>query len=219
MKKYQLSIGQKQISIYPSTSPAAPVIYLNSVEDTTYSLPNAPDVSIVVISGLDWNAELSPWPSPSIFKGAPLFCGSADQYLEILLHEIAPKAEALLPHPISWRGLAGYSMAGLFAVYALYQTDFFTRIASVSGSLWFPGIREYVFSQKMKARPDRIYFSLGDREHKTHNAAMRPVKENTEAIEDFYHQAGIRTIFETNPGNHFTDPTERTEKGIAWLLH
>ena len=219
MKKYQLSIGQKQISVYPSTSPDTPVIYLNSVEDTAYSLPNAADASLVVISGLDWNAELSPWPSPSIFKGAPPFCGNAGQYLDFLLHEIAPKAEALLPHPISWRGLAGYSMAGLFAVYALYQTDFFTRIASVSGSLWFPEIREYVFSQKMKARPDRIYFSLGDKEHKTRNAAMRPVRENTEAIEDFYRKTEIHTIFETNPGNHFTDPAERTEKGIAWLLH
>lgn len=37
-------------------------------------------------------------------------------------------------------GIAGYSLAGLFALYALYKTDVFTRVASMSGSLWFPGI-------------------------------------------------------------------------------
>ena len=40
----------------------------------------------------------------------------------------------------SFIGIAGYSLAGLFALYALYKTDAFTRVASMSGSLWFPGI-------------------------------------------------------------------------------
>ena len=36
--------------------------------------------------------------------------------------------------------------------------------AVVSGSLWFPGMKEYIFSHEPKHRPDCIYFSLGDKE-------------------------------------------------------
>ena len=66
-----------------------------------------------------------------------------------------------MPGAPRWRGIAGYSLAGLFAVYALYRTDVFARAASVSGSLWFPGFREYVFSHTPLCRPDCVYFSLG----------------------------------------------------------
>ena len=62
-----------------------------------------------------------------------------------------PEAEALLPGAPAWRGLAGYSLAGLFALYALYQTDVFARAASMSGSFWFEGIMEYVCSHEMSA--------------------------------------------------------------------
>ena len=33
-------------------------------------------------------------------------------------------------------------LAGLFAVYATFQSDVFDRVASISGSLWFPDFRE-----------------------------------------------------------------------------
>ncbi len=75
-----------------------------------------------------------------------------------------PEAEKELPGPPAWRGIAGYSLAGLFALYAICQTDVFSRVGCMSGSLWFPGFKEYVFSHEPKRWADCIYFSLGDRE-------------------------------------------------------
>lgn len=118
----------------------------------------------------------------------------------------------------SWRGILGYSLAGLFALYAIYQTDLFSRVGSMSGSLWFPGMKEYIFSHEPKCRPDCMYFSLGDKESKTRNPVLRNVRQNTEEIQAFYQAKGIDTVFQLNPGNHYDHAAERTAAGLYWLL-
>ena len=129
-----------------------------------------------------------------------------------------PEAEKELPGPPAWRGIAGYSLAGLFALYAIYQTDMFSRVGCMSGSLWFPGFKEYICSHEPKRRPDRIYFSLGDREAKTRNPVLKTVQENTEVIHAFSQAQGVDTVFQLNPGNHYDHAVERIAAGIAWML-
>lgn len=118
-----------------------------------------------------------------------------------------------------WRGIAGYSLAGLFALYAIYQTDFFSRVGSMSGFFWFPGIKEYIFSYKPKRRPECMYFSLGEKESKTRNPVLKSMQQNTEEILAFYQRKGIGTVFQMNPGNHFNHAAERTAAGIVWILN
>lgn len=101
---------------------------------------------------------------------------------------------------------------------SIYQTDAFSRVASVSGSLWFPGIKEYVVSRTPVKKPADIFFSLGDRECRTQNSLLRCVQQNTESIERYYHEQGIDTTFQLNPGNHFKDVVQRTAAGLQWLL-
>lgn len=72
-----------------------------------------------------------------------------------------------------WRGIIGYSLAGLFALYAIYQTDTFSRVGSMFGSLWFPGMKEYILIHEPKCWPDCMYFSLGDKERKTHKPVLK----------------------------------------------
>ena len=124
----------------------------------------------------------------------------------------------MLPGDPCWEGLAGYSMAGMFAVWALCQTDVFRRGASMSGSLWYPGVRDYLLGHLPQPAPDCFYFSLGSKESKTRNPALRTVEEDTRAVEAFYREKGIPTTFQLNPGNHFRDTAARTAAGIAWLL-
>lgn len=215
--------GDKTVCVFPAAEVDAPVVYLNTFGDEGQKVYHAltasgsPPLSLVAISGSHWEHDMSPWAKPAVFKNGASFTGGADEYLRVLTSEILPAAERELPGTPCWRGIAGYSLAGLFAVYALYQTDVFSRAASVSGSLWFPGFREYVFSHKPKALPDCVYFSVGDRESKTRNPVLQTVQENTEAICGFYQERGIRTAFELNPGGHHDHPTERTAKGILWM--
>ena len=218
------SMGGKAVSFFPGSRPGSPVIYLNTVSDEGYQIYEAaqaagcPPFTLVAISNLDWNHDMAPWNSPAAFKGGEAFTGGADNYLRLLVEEIMPEVEKELPGPPVWRGIAGYSLAGLFALYAIYQTDIFSRVGCMSGSLWFPGFKEYVCSHEPKRRPDCIYFSLGDREAKTRDSVLKTVQENTETIHAHFLAQGIDTVFQLDPGNHFVQGIERTVAGIRWLL-
>ena len=189
-----LTIEQKRVDIYPSAKPGSPVIYLNTFSNAVNS----------VYKNL-------------MALGCPDFCLVAVS--ELKWDEIMPEAEALLPGAPAWRGLAGYSLAGLFALYALYQTDVFARAASMSGSFWFEGIMEYVCSHEMKRKPDCLYFSLGDKESSTDNPILNVVQQNTQEIETLCHGKGIETTFVLNSGSHYQACNKRTAAGIHWILN
>ena len=176
------------------------------------------DFSFAAVGGLRWDDEMSPWESPPLFKGDTPCTGGADAYLATLTGEILPEILSRLPAAPSFLSLAGYSLAGLFAVYATYRTNLFSRIASASGSFWFPGFMDFARKHEPIKSPERVYFSLGDKEAKTRNKILRTVEDNTRALYARYENAGVNTVFELNPGNHFQDAPERMAKGIAWIL-
>ena len=221
---HTFTTDNKTISIFPCSESESPVIYLNTFLDEGQKVYEAaqaagcPSFTLVTISDLDWNHDMVPWDSPPAFKNAEPCTGGANDYLRLLTEETIPTAEKEINGVPFWRGIAGYSLAGLFALYAIYQTDLFSRVGSVSGSLWFPGMKEYIFSHEPKHRPDCIYFSLGDKESKTRNQVLRNVRQNTEEIQAFYQAKGIDTVFQLNPGNHYDHAAERTAAGLCWLL-
>ena len=216
--------SDREIAIYPSRGSNRPIIYLNTFEgegEQVYQVLLAmgcPDFTLVAISGLDWYHDMTPWVMPPVTESAPPSTGGADEYLRLLTQEIVPAVETALQDTPCWRGLAGYSLAGLFALYAAYQTPAFLRIASMSGSLWFSGFQEYVSIHEMAGNITHVYLSLGDRESRTGNPYMRTVQERTEEIAALYAQKGIDTTFQLNPGNHFKNVFRRTAAGIAWIL-
>ena len=91
-------------------------------------------------------------------------------------------------------------------------------MASISGSLWFPDFKAYVFKHSMKKTPDRIYLSLGDTEAKTKNLTLKTVQNSTEEIFEHYKSLGVDVAWELNPGNHFKNAALRTAKGIMAIL-
>lgn len=222
---YEFTIGGKSVSVFPSTEPDAPIIYLNTYFDEGQQVFQAaqaagcPPFTLVAISNLDWNHDMAPWDSPAAFKGGEPFIAGADDYLRLLLGDILSRTEKDLMGAPAWRGIVGYSLAGLFALYAIYQTDIFSRVGSISGSLWFPGWKEYALTHEPKRPPDCAYFSLGDKESKTRNPILKSVRQDTEEIYDFYRSMGVDAVFQLNPGNHYNRAAERTAAGIAWFLN
>ena len=83
----------------------------------------------------DWNHELSPWKAPAVF-GNEGFGDGASKTLEELLKLCADREKTYY--------IGGYSLAGLFALWAAYQTDVFSGVAAASPSVWFPGFDEYM---------------------------------------------------------------------------
>lgn len=221
---YSFSLAGKTVSVFPTRQPDAPVIYLNTFSREGEQVferlkkQDLPAFSMVAVSDLDWNRDMVPWDHPPVFQKGEAFTGGADGYLQLLTGSILPAAEKEIAGVPCWRGLAGYSLAGLFAVYAIYRTDIFSRFASMSGSLWFPGMTDYISTHPCKRLPDCVYLSLGDKESRTRNSFMRAVGENTAWFLMHCREQGIPAVFQHNPGNHFNDPVGRTAAGITWLL-
>lgn len=174
--------------------------------------------TLAVINPLNWGDDMTPWECPPLFKNAEPCRGKAVEQLDLLLTEIKPRVERSLDRPATHSALAGYSLGGLFAVWAAFQTDAFDRIASVSGSLWYPRFVDYAAENALVSPLTCAYFSLGDREARTPNFYLKHVADATEAVVAAFEGKGVPTTFECNRGNHFKDEPLRTAKGIRWLL-
>lgn len=223
MEKQTFNTDNKKITVYPAMAENKPVIYLTTYNDdggdvyAELQKLGCPDFTLVTISGLNWEAELSPWEAGNLFKYSEMFTGGADAYLQFLTQQVIPQAEAGL-NVILWRGLAGYSLAGLFTVYALYKTDLFSRAASMSGSLWYPGFKDFALQNTLCKAPQHLYFSLGDKEARTRNQYLKTVQQCTEELAAYYRSLGINTYYELNPGGHYRNIISRSAAGIKWLL-
>ena len=149
----------------------------------------------------DWNADLSPWRAGGVFRGQD-FAGNGAETLGWL-----KRAAVGFERPM----IAGYSLAGLFALWASCETELFSGAASCSGSVWYPGWSDYIKTHFPNA--EHVYLSLGDREEKTRNHVMAQVGDNTRALAE---KLGIEVVW--NEGNHFKDADKRLAAGIARLI-
>lgn len=173
------------------------------------------DLALAVISGVDWNRELSPWNAPKAFRDGADFGGQASVLLDVLTRQIIPLTEKHLRRAPEFRGIAGYSLAGLFALWAVYQTDLFDRAASISGSLWFDGFLDFMRANTPKAK--LVYLSLGDREKAVKNPRLAAVEDCTVQAVELLRAQKVSTIFEMNRGGHFRDIPTRIACGIQKL--
>lgn len=213
----------KLIRLY-GTEKGSPLIIMNTagtessaVFECVKKLTASP-FTLASVSGIKWNDEMTPWPSPPVSSWDTPYSGLADTYLTQLEETIIPEIISRLGAEPEYIAAAGYSLGGLFALYVLFRSDIFSRAASISGSLWYPGFADFAGANKLKCRPSLIYVSLGDREAKKGSPVMRSVQEKTESIVSAFRQKGLNVIFEMNPGSHFSQPEMRTAKAIKTLL-
>lgn len=159
-----------------SSVAGAPVVYLlgDMADNSPVQVPVG--VSLVHI-GVDlWEENFSPWCAPRVFAKGPNFGDGAQKTLDTLIDQVIPWTESDLTEPPAYRVLVGYSLAGLFSLWAGVsqpgapqqvargcQPDdvssqpgapyvdasvaTFQRIGAVSGSFWFPGLLDYVDQQ------------------------------------------------------------------------
>lgn len=174
---------------------------------------------IIAFESSDWNRDFSPWKAPAVF-GREGFEGGASETLSWLKDECIPYVEKTYLHGSCTKNfIAGYSLSGLFSLWAFYTSGVFAGAASVSGSLWFPGWME--FARKSSAPKESVvYLSLGDREEHIKNQIMARIGDATREMDELLKRDGnvIKHTLEWNIGGHFNEPEVRTAKGMAWLL-
>ena len=173
---------------------------------------------LLCINNLDWQKDMCPWDSPALINPEKDFIGGAEEYLFLLEKEIIPKAVEIHGEEPTYYALAGYSLAGLFALYAGYRSSLFSRIASVSGSLWYPDFVSFAKEKKMLSKVERLYLSLGTEEAKTKHVVLSTIERKTRELVEYYQSSGYCVNFEQNPGNHFCEVEQRIEKAIRWIM-
>lgn len=214
-----MTVCGKQITVFGTGGTAVWLSTFANEGSAVFSQLQFPDrCTLIALSGLDWNRELSPWQAPALMPQEGDFGGGAAEFLRALTGEIMPKVMEKAGIAAQRQILAGYSLAGLFALWALFQTDVFCAAASMSGSLWYPGFLEFVRTHETAGVPARVYLSVGDRECRTSHPLLSQVQANTEAVCAEFRARGIGAEFELNKGGHTKNAAGRTAKGIDRLL-
>lgn len=163
-----------------------------------------------------WNDELSPWEAPAVW-GKESFSGKAADTLRFLTEQVIPALKQQFALPGNVRIiLGGYSLAGLFALWASTQTALFSGVAAASPSVWFPGWME--FEQQHPIQAQCIYLSLGDREEHTKNTVMATVGDNIRTLHSRLAERGADCTLEWNSGGHFKDADLRTARAFQWVM-
>ena len=213
-----------EYKIWNNTRESVPTVYVHSFRGEGATLwetcqrLKCPPFNLVALHHFDGDRDLTPWEAENVRPGQPAFGGKAGQHLKELLENILPQVEAALPAPSLYISQAGYSLAGLFTLWCAAQTHQFDRIACVSASFWYPGLLEQWPGWLENLQLHSLYFSLGNKESKTPHPLMRQVREHTQTLYEGVAAHHIPTIFEINPGNHFTEPDLRMAKAIKWCL-
>lgn len=180
--------------------------------EETWNLLRGRGMALAAVTGVDWNRDLSPWQASRAFRSGPDFSGGGAAFLDLLTQTLLPLTEARLPDPPAFRGIAGYSLAGLFALWAVSRSPHFNRAASVSGSLWYDGFLDYLGGRTIQA--DFVYLSLGDREKAARNPRLSAVEDCTLQAVDLLRAQGVPVQFELNPGGHFQDVSVRLARAL-----
>ena len=119
---------------------------------------------LIAVKAGDWNADLSPWKAPAVFGSEDFGDGAGETLKEVL---------KLCTENSKDYYIGGYSLAGLFELWAACQTDRFAGVAAASPSIWFPGFVEYLKENRPKC--SAVYLSLGDKEEKVRNPVLSGV--------------------------------------------
>ena len=179
------------------------------------SMAERHQANFVVISGVNWEEDLTPWKAPGLKGGE--FAGRAQHFLEMLKSDLFFNLEASLRIPKPDRSIVGVSLSGLFAVWASLSMPLFSAVGSVSGSLWYDGFLEWM-KEHTDTVTERYYFSLGNKEKDGRNRRLASVEESTLEAVDLLKSVGKEVTFEYNEGNHFGPLIERIEKAINNIM-
>lgn len=163
----------------------------------------------------DWIVDLMPWPDKNISREEEAGKHAPDTLQYILESLIPALKEQFGDRPVI---LGGYSLGGLFALWAADRTDRFAAVAAASPSVW---IKDWIpYAQKHVPLDGHVYLSLGEREEHVKNQAIARVgnclREYHALLQTQLGPERCTLVWET--GNHFTDNAGRLARAFAWCM-
>lgn len=190
--------------------------------------------AMVFFDCVEWARALMPWADDAVSRDAEVGRHAPDT-LRFIEHTLLPwlrERFGALPCIIG-----GYSLGGLFALWAARNTDAFTAVAAASPSLWINGWSEYAAAHPIlppkattqhstlniphsESRSCTIHLSLGDREEHCRNQRMKRIGDCVRAEHTLLCQqlSPTAVTLRWHEGGHFGAEAERTAEAFAWCI-
>ena len=180
-----------------------------------------PALNFVLINANNRTDDYTPWPLQASETMPMDFGGKAEEHLSFITTHVIPfcESEYGFASIADKRTIGGYSLGGLFSLYAAVNTDLFGTVLSCSSSLWYPDFLDYLKEHPFKAVHPKLYMSVGDQEGTTSTNITADQTLNTIALKDFYEpkfQTGDFK-FTLEEGNHGNDISGRAWRAIEWV--
>ena len=180
-----------------------------------------PPLNFVLLNANNRTDDYTPWPLQASETMPMDFEGKAEEHLSFISTHVIPfcESEYGLASSAEKRVIGGYSLGGLFSLYAAVNTDLFGTVLSCSSSLWYPGFLDYLKEHPFKAVHPNLYMSVGDQEGTTATNLTADQTLNTLALKDWIEpkfQAGDFQ-FTLEEGNHGNNISRRVERAVEWV--
>ena len=214
-------ISREPRNIHRGTGGAnAPVVYVIGSTEHPFELDGPASgraCTVVDLPVCDWNDSLTPWPAAGLYRGEPDFGGHAADTLAELIGETIPaveQAEGLTP---SRRAICGYSLGGLFALYAFAHGGMFDACACLSGSVWYEGWVDHLRELDFDGTGRFAFLSIGSKEKHAAPKILHHVQADMEECATILRAHGCEAQFVVSPGNHMSFVQERFDAGLSAL--
>ena len=219
----ELNIGGRKCRLFGACDPGCILVQPSARHENATLETEAQEIAALsgvpfVLSTIeleDWMVDLLPWADGNVSRD-PEAGKHGQQTLEYVLSALVPELQQRYgPLPMI---LGGYSLGGLFALWASMQTDTFCSIAAASPSVW---IHNWMpFARKHVPMADWVYLSLGDQEEHVKNQAIARVGDNLRAqYELLAEQLGPEhCTLNWEKGGHFSDNEGRLARAFAWCM-
>lgn len=175
-------------------------------------------VSVVIIKEVNWNDDMTPWEADGVFKKAKPFGGKAPVFLDKLTKQIIPEKEKALGIDNAERTIVGVSLSGLFSVWSGFNTDAFTNIISISGSLWYDGFIDWMKDKTLSPSIKKVCMLLGEKEKNAGDKRMATVEDRTQTAAEIMRKNKASVTFELVEGTHFSPIMPRLERGFEIIF-
>ena len=223
MTKIESTLAGRKCRIYGSEGPEVLLVQpsarhengtLEAEAEQIAALVDRPFL-LVTIELEDWTIDLMPWPDGNISRD-PEAGKHGQETLGFILNDLLPELEQRYGDlPVI---IGGYSLGGLFALWASCQSARFRAVAAASPSVW---IHNWLpFAKKNVPLAEAVYLSLGDREEHVKNQAIARVGDNLRAYYELLQQqlAPDRCTLVWEDGGHFNENAGRLARAFAWCM-
>ncbi len=216
-RKIEIYIPKNVLSIQRAVYVQDSEIFKEISQKLFLGIPKENLPIIIALEGANRNADYTPWYVEPENPKYPEFEGKADEYLDFIVNILKPYVELNYTN-IKSNTILGYSLGGLFSLYAVTKTNCFDKVVSMSGSFWYKNWIEYLKKSDID-RKISIYLNCGKKEGSFKDGLAKGNYGFTYLTYEILLEKNLKeVVLELDNKNHLNYVAERFIKAFKWIM-